>query len=88
MMVHAGNFQPNSDMTSSSRPDAFLYVDQSATSEQKKFKWIDLTCPMEYKFGKGNQTDVSEPSLPLTLIGPSLFYITSFTEQREDLVEP
>ena len=63
MMVNAGNFQPNSDMTNSSKPDAFLYVDPGATSEKKKFKWRNLTCPMEYKFGKGDQADVSEPSV-------------------------
>ena len=87
-MVNAGNFKPESDMINSSKPDAFLCVDTGSTSNQKKFKWRDLTCPIEYEFGKGDRVDVSELSLPLTLISSKVGFVTPITERQQGLVEP
>ena len=59
-MVHAGSVGPKSTRVGTHRPDAFLHMTTS-TSTAGKFRWRDLTCPFEYKFGNGNAVDVSQP---------------------------
>lgn len=60
-MVHAGSIKPQSDRTSSHRPDAFLLVHAKSPQKPTKdgFRWRDITCPFEYKFGNGDTIDVS-----------------------------
>ena len=53
-MVHAGAIQLKSTRATKHRPDAFLQI---AASE--KNRWMNLTCPFEYKFGDGGAGNVS-----------------------------
>jgi hypothetical protein len=59
-MVNAGHIGPESTRINSSRPDAFLRVDVDENLKTGKFKWRDLTCPFEYKFGDGDAVDVRQ----------------------------
>lgn len=60
VLVHVGSIEPKSTTTSSNRPDAFLQMNtrMPPTSTEGKFRWRDLTCPFEYKFGNGDTIDV------------------------------
>ena len=60
-MVHAGFVEPDSTRTSSHRPDAFLHMATKSPPAEGRFKWRELTCPFEYKFGRGDTIDVSRP---------------------------
>lgn len=62
-MVHAGTMTPTSTRRSGgSRPDAFLEMaspcPNTAKGKQRVYRWRDITCPFEYKFGKGDSADV------------------------------
>lgn len=59
-MVHARSVEPQSNRTSPHRPDAFLvaHTQTSPTPNGGRFRWRDLTCPFEYKFGDGGVIDV------------------------------
>ena len=60
-MVHAGSIGPKSTRVGSHRPDAFLMTSESPGLG--KYRWRDLTCPFEYKFGNGCAVDVSRVDL-------------------------
>jgi hypothetical protein len=79
-MVNAGSVRPESTRISSSQPDAFLRVDANGPLKKGSFRWRDLTCPFEYKFGRGDTLDVrrENPGLAKTT-SPSI-------EQQEDAV--
>ena len=58
-MVHAGSVEPESTRVSTHRPDGFLQMATDTSATPGKFRWRELTCPFEYKFGDGNAVDVS-----------------------------
>ena len=62
-MVHAGYVGPESTRVSTHRPDAFLQMAGGTSPTPGKFRWRDLACPFEYKFGDGIAVDVSQPGL-------------------------
>ncbi|KAF9646538.1 hypothetical protein BDM02DRAFT_3270901 [Thelephora ganbajun] len=55
-MVHAVSVEPQS---ARHQPDAFLLVDTGTSPKPTghRFRWRDLTCPFEYKFGNGDAVD-------------------------------
>ena len=79
-MVHAGSIEPEStEVGSCRRPDAFLHMVTEATPD--KFRWRDLTCPFEYKFGNGDVVDV-DVSRPQSIICQGHVLILYRTTQR------
>lgn len=58
-MVHTDPTESESTGATSYRPDAFLHLTTGASPTSGKFKWRDLTCPFEFKFGGDDAVDIS-----------------------------
>ena len=62
-MVYTGSVGSESTAAATHQPDAFLQLNTGASPTPGKFKWRDLVCPFEYKFGDGDPLDVNQLNL-------------------------
>jgi len=60
-MMHSEDVGPESARDSTCQPDAFFHMTTDPAPMPDKFRWRDLTCPFEYKFGDGSIVNVSQP---------------------------
>ena len=68
-MVHAAS------KSAGYRPDAFLHTAIGTPPAPGKFRWRDLICPFEYKFGDGDTVDASRRSHHLRYGKTALWYL-------------
>ena len=58
-MIYPGSTELELSSIRCCRPDAFLQMPSMAPPTLGDFKWRNMTCPFEYKFGNGDIVNVS-----------------------------